>query len=229
MLTTALPYSAQFLVSAQRTITKERLTRYLRATAQDLPQALQLYEYNVALSEALYGLLHGLEVSVRNVVHETLSTGYKTPAWYDKAPLTQYWKDHVKDARKKAGAGATPGKVIAELTFAFWVDLLSKRNKNPLWLGRGLKNAFPNTTLSRADLHRRLKVVQLLRNRIAHHEPVLTSSRTLYAGHDFITLTELLECVEWVCADTAQWMKTQFRYAQADRILADVKATGITL
>jgi abortive infection bacteriophage resistance protein len=223
------PYTTQFLVSAERTITKERLTRYLKATGHDLPRALQLYEHNVALSEALYGLLHGLEVAIRNVVHHTLAAGYRTPAWYDRAPLTPYWKDQVDDAKRRAGAGATPGKIIAELTFGFWVELLSKRNKNHLWIGRGLKNAFPNTNLDRSDIHDRLKTVQLLRNRIAHHEPVLTSNERLYAGHNFITIPELLECVEWVCAATAHWMKTQFRYAEAVRILTDVKAMSISL
>ncbi len=43
-------YSAQFLVSIERTISKERLSRYLAATQGDTVKALELYEYNVALS-----------------------------------------------------------------------------------------------------------------------------------------------------------------------------------
>jgi len=131
-------YSAHFLVSIERTVTKERVTRYLRATRQDVHQALHLYEYNVQLSEVVYGLLHGIEMMIRNA----------------RAPRAK---------------------------------------------------------------------------RISHHEPVLTSSERLYAGHDFITLPELLECVEWVCADTAEWMKTHFRYSEAERILFQVKATGLSL
>jgi hypothetical protein len=48
----------------------ERLSRYLSATGRDVPKALELYEYNVQLSEVLYGILHGLEVSVRNAWFE---------------------------------------------------------------------------------------------------------------------------------------------------------------
>jgi hypothetical protein len=44
------PYSTQLLVSIERTITKERLSRYLGATRQDVSKALALYEYNVELS-----------------------------------------------------------------------------------------------------------------------------------------------------------------------------------
>lgn len=96
-------------------------------------------------------------------------------------------------------------------------------------MDRKLSHAFPNTKLRRKFIHERLKAIQLLRNRISHHEPILTSRNTLYTGHDFLTLAELLECVEWVCADTAQWIKAEFRYAEAERILDAVKATGVSL
>jgi hypothetical protein len=221
-------YSAKFLISIERTVTNERLTRYLTATAQDLSRALQLYEYNVHLSEVLYGLLHGLEVTVRNAADYDLAASYGAADWYDRAPLSSYWMDRI--ARAKNGVGATtPGKVVAELTFGFWVELLSKRNQNILWVGRRLKTAFPNTTLSREIIHERLKAIQRLRNRIAHHERVLTSSKKLYAGHDSITLPELVECADWVCSDTAQWMRTQFRYGEAERILSGVSAMGLFL
>lgn len=221
-------YSAQFLISIERTVTKERLTRYLTATAQDLSRALRLYECNVHLSEVLYGLLHGLEVTVRNAAHCALTASYGGPDWYDRAPLSSYWTDRVKKAKNGVGA-TTPGNVVADLTFGFRVELLSKRNQNVLWVGRRLKTAFPNTTLSRKIIHERLKAIQQLRNRISHHERVLTSSKKLYAGHGSITLPELVECVEWVCTDTAHWMRTQFRYGEAERILSGVSAMGLFL
>jgi hypothetical protein len=96
-------------------------------------------------------------------------------------------------------------------------------------LGKRLSTAFPNTTLRRDQIHQRFKIVQLLRNRISHHEPILTTRNTLYTGHDLLTLVELLECVEWVCVEVAQWMKTRFRYVEAVRILDAVKATGVSL
>jgi hypothetical protein len=68
-----------------------------------------------------------------------------------------------------------------------------------------------------------------LRNRIMHHEPVLTSSRALYEGAGTISLPELLECVEWVCTDTAQWIRAQFRYSDAERILNLIAAMNIRL
>jgi len=223
------PYSAQFLASIERTITKERLTRYLGATGQDVSRALELYEYNVQLSEVLYGLLHGLEVTVRNAEHHALTASYGTPTWYDAAPLSPYWKDQLTHAKAKPGVAGKPGKVVSELTFGFWVDLLKQSNHRILWVERKLHMAFPNARRLRASIHGRLKAIQLLRNRISHHEPVLTAASALYNGDGFLTPPELLECVEWVCGDTAQWMKARFRYAEAERILREVAALGISL
>ena len=226
------PYSASFLASIQRTVTHERLLRYLGAAAQNISNALLLYENNVALSEIMYGLLHGIEVSMRNAMHYCLKASYGRDDWYDVAPLSAYWRDqvnHAKDKVRSATGLILPGKVIAELTFGFWVDLTGKHYKNSLWLGRKLSAAFPQTSKPRGDIHLRLKAVQLLRNRISHHERILTSQRKLYTGYALLTLTEVLECVDWVCADTAAWLRDRFRYAEAQRILADVYATGVTL
>ncbi len=224
------PYSPQLLISIQRTITTQRLSRYLGATHGDVPKALELYEYNVQLSEVLYGLLHGLEVAVRNAEHHALAASYGTPTWYDFAPLSQYWKDQLANAKAKPGAAGNPGKVMAELTFGFWIDLLHNGNHRSLWVGRKLNKAFPNARLQMGVIHQRLKAVQLLRNRISHHEPVLTASNKLYNGAaTLLELPEVLECVEWVCAETAQWIKANFRYADAERILRVVAAMKISL
>jgi hypothetical protein len=223
------PYSAQLLVSIERTVTRERLTRYLSATRQDVPQALGLYEYNVQLYQVLYGLLHGLEVAVRNAQHHALTGSYGTAFWYDRAPLSPYWQDQLDKAKAQPGAAGNPGKVVAELTFGFWVDLLKHSNHMSLWVGRKLYTAFPNGPRDRRFIHERLKAVQLLRNRISHHEPVLTSSNNLYTGDGVISLPNLLECLEWVCTHTRQWVQAQFRYAEAERVLREVAAMQVTL
>ena len=58
-------YTIEFLASIDRVISQERLSRYLAATNGDIGEALELYEHNIAISEALFGFLHGLEVAVR--------------------------------------------------------------------------------------------------------------------------------------------------------------------
>jgi hypothetical protein len=201
----------------------------LSATGGDVPRALELYEFNMQLSTSLYGLLHGLEVTVRNAEHYALTASYGTASWYDHAPLSQYWRDQVNAAKAKPGVGGKPGKVVAELTFGFWVDLLQNRHHWDLWVKQKLHKAFPNTSLRRNDIHDRLKEIQLIRNRVSHHEPVLTASNALYNGNALTTLPAVLEVAEWVCTDTAQWIRSEFGFGEADRILRHVAALGITL
>ena len=195
-----------------------------------MPNALKLYEQNVQLSEALYGLLHGIEIATRNSIHAALTLSYGQDTWYDTAPLIPYWQGKVNDAKTKVGTGATAGKVVAELTFGFWVDLLKQQNHWSLWVGRKLHSAFPNAKgCTRKQIHERLKISQRLRNRISHHERVLTSASTLYTGYDYLTLAELIEIAEWICTDTADWIRTRFRYAEARQLLVNVKALGFML
>jgi hypothetical protein len=193
----------------------------------DLNQRPLGYEHNVALSEAVFGLLHGVEVAFRNAAHHALTVGYGVPDWYDRAPLLPYWQTELAGAKRKAGT--QPGKVVAKLTFGFWLELVNKPHNNTLWEGRGLRLAFPNTLLSRNAIYARLRTVNLRRHRVAHHETIITSSNRLYAGNNFISLSEVVQCVEWVCPDTAHWLRSQFRYSEAARILAHVHGMNITL
>jgi hypothetical protein len=99
-----------------------------------------------------------------------------------------------------------------------------------MWVGKKLNKAFPNASgRTHRDIHDRLKIAQRLRNRISHHERVLTSGNTLYTGFDFLTLTELVEVADWICTDTAGWIRTRFRFADAQQILTDVSALGFPL
>jgi hypothetical protein len=165
-------------------------------------------------------------------MHHHLKTSYSRDDWYDAAPLTPYWRDQVNNAKDKVKDAAgliLPCKVVAELTFGFWVDLTGRHYNNPLWVGRRLSAAFPNTTSPRHDVLTRLKEIQRLRNRISHHERILTSRGKLYTGGGFLTLPEVLAPTDWVCADTASWLKVRFRYVAAQRVLTAVPSFGVRL
>lgn len=76
------PYSIEFLANLVRSLTRGQISPYLTATSGDLDQALQLQEKNVAASKALFGILHGLEITVRNSLHHPLSTDIGVADWY---------------------------------------------------------------------------------------------------------------------------------------------------
>ena len=53
---------------------------HLRAVPnRDREQALRLYLWNVALSSAFYGVLQGLEVTLRKAMHKQLASRYVRP------------------------------------------------------------------------------------------------------------------------------------------------------
>ena len=239
-----MPYTVQFIADIDRTITRGRLARYLTATAGDIDQALQLYEKNVALSEALFGVLHGLEVALRNSIHNALAADLGVDDWYldglqlprnlfpvaRRLSFTGPMNRMIADARSYARAGAPIGKVIAELTFGFWPGMLSS-HFDPLWTP-SVHKAFPAANRPRRVIHWRFRTIQHLRNRIAHHEPILTSTnavRTGFIDQQTIALPDILEAVHWISPPTADWLRTTTRYDVAVALLAEVSASGLTL
>lgn len=236
-----MPYSIEFLADLDRTLTRARISRYLTATGGNLDVALQLYEKNVAVSEALFGILHGVEITVRNSLHDALSGDIGIEDWYQHGlPLpfpavpqlafTGPMRNMIDKARRNVGPGAPVGKLVAELTFGFWPFLLSGQYHN-LWSASAHK-AFPHAHVPRSFVHTRLETIQRLRNRIAHHEPILSNTNEVYTGqlgNPKIALPALLECVFWVSPATADWLRATTRFDQADALLAEVAGTGFAL
>ncbi len=71
---------------------------------------------------------------------------------------------------KCGGSSATPGKVIAELSFGFWRNLTTASHEKSVWVPY-LHHAYPKGT-NRADVDRIIGNINTARNRIAHHEPL---------------------------------------------------------
>ena len=50
-------------------LSRPRFDSYVRATQGDVDTAVRLYWWNIEISTAFYGLLHCLEVALRNALH----------------------------------------------------------------------------------------------------------------------------------------------------------------
>jgi len=96
-------------------------------------------------------------------------------------------------------------------------------------MGKKLSAAFPGAGVQRHVVHQRLKSVQRLRNRISHHERILTSRERIYTGDGLMTLAEVVECVDWACPHASEWIRTRFRFSEAQSILKRVRSTGVRL
>ncbi|MEO7196347.1 MAG: hypothetical protein ABIZ05_16295 [Pseudonocardiaceae bacterium] len=147
---------------------------------------IELYWWNVEVSAAFYTPLHCLELSLRNALHARLCVRFDRVDWWSTAPLSDNGKRIVSDAVQKM-VGRTSQRyvaddVVAELSFGFWVSLLSRgaAYDRTLWVP-ALHRAFPFYRGRRQVLHDNLLAMVLLRNRIMHHEPV--HHRDLRADH----------------------------------------------
>lgn len=187
-------------------LSSDRLAPYLRAASGDLAKAVRLYEWNLAVSGAFYEGLGVLEVVLRNAMSEQLSAHHGTLAghWYDDplGVLSDQAHDDIAAARRRVAKlrrSESPGRLIAELNFGFWKFLLAKRYEATLWTGY-LRHAFPNLQPQRrAVTYRALDELHMLRNRIAHHEPIHKRDLTT----DMLAVYRLLD---WIDADVRAWV-----------------------
>lgn len=129
-MTDSMTNEAQVAVA----LSQERLAPYLHATNGDLTGAVRLYEWNLAVSGALYEALSILEVVLRNALSTQLAIHHGNLAghWYDDPLdlLSDLAHEDIAIARRRARKlrhRETPGRVIAELNFGFWKFLLAKR------------------------------------------------------------------------------------------------------
>lgn len=131
-------------------------------------------------------------------MHEALSRTLGV-RWYEHLPLddrssgqlANAWKELPNDVRRDPADPALPGRLVARCMFGFWTNLLDSGG----YYGRqprridvsyednwraGLSRAFPGgkreasslgQRYTRAWTHERMRLVNVVRNRAAHHEP----------------------------------------------------------
>lgn len=184
-----------------------RLTKYSAATASDV-EALELYAWNAQMSSALMVPSHFAEVLTRNAVSDALSTvyGHRWP-WSNAfrlslpTPVNTY--NPRRDLEQTRVKHSTTGKVIADLKFVFWETMFTARHHDRVWKNQ-IHSLFPNAAEPdskelRKRIYDDLNHIRQLRNRMAHHEPILTRN----LADD---LSRMLELVELRSRETRVWL-----------------------
>ena len=188
-----------------------RISTYLTASRGNLQKALELYGWNARISAALMLPAHFAEIAVRNAVDEVLSELYgelwpwsRTLEMSLPSPRGPMFNQrrHLLDVRAKHG---TTGKVIADMKFVFWAGMFTARHDGRLWVPH-IHSLFPGVhaneaaATARARIATDLNTIRVLRNRIAHHEPVFT--RDLAKD-----LSRMLVLVDLRSTPTAVWTR----------------------
>lgn len=179
-----------------------RFSTYLAAAGGSRSRALDLYEWNAKLCAAFLHYLSHLEVCLRNACDRQLAAA-TLPGdahWADPATLLTLFpvlmrrdrstgrtrdvnkiaRGNVERARlsaaKVSDAPLIPGKVVAELMFGFWTYLFADAHEKTIWVPH-LHKAFP-PGIDRNRLNDALAALRDFRNRVAHHENILSGSES---------------------------------------------------
>ncbi len=203
-------YSLTILKSLEKTVSLDRLSTYMKLAEGNAEKALRLYTWNIALSEALYFPIQGFEITLRNALHDSLSRGVGDN-WFDIYRFENRERAHIIKAKNYLyilGKSMSVPNVIAALNFGFWTAILDRLYENDLWRPH-LRHAFKNapSPLRRKQVFVIVDRTRRLRNRIAHHEPILT--RNLEEDYGM-----MLELIGWICKDTESWIRQQSRFEE---------------
>lgn len=196
----------------ERSLSTDRLGKYLASTGNDLDLAIGLYERNTRLAAAFYAPLQTLEICLRNHLNDHLTTTYGAD-WMTNGhpPLNEWALREIRDAEKGLGSAKVPvtrGAILAELHFGFWISLLAPQYDESLWR-KACHRAFRNNGkgLARKRVHSRFNAIRRFRNRVAHHEPIFHAD--LEQTHE-----EILEACGWICVYTAAWARHHSRFPE---------------
>jgi hypothetical protein len=187
------------------TISPPRFGEYLRSSGGDEMAALRLYLYNASVSAEFFRYLQLLEVGLRNALNRELASRYGL-LWYERhdinlSPQTLLLVEKAARVLRDQRKPASPGRIVAELSFGFWVKLLGpgwkNRYEHSLWIpalhkafaGARADSALPSFT--RKDIFQPIEALLLFRNRIAHHEPI-------YRRHLSQDLNSIVRIATWI-------------------------------
>jgi len=191
-------------------LSQERFARYLTWADGDHSRALALYALNTQLSEALYTPLHMLEIALRNRIHTTM-TVFHGERWFEITELVQIETQRqvlvkAKEDLARDKKPPEPGRIVAALTFSFWTSMFSPVYEQ-LWRNslHRIAQREDKKSVRRKDLSSALTPIRILRNRVAHHEPILAWD--LRKHHDAI-----LRITGWLSPAAAAWTCRHSRF-----------------
>lgn len=206
----------------EKSFSSERMGRFFALYPNNEARAIQHYECNLMLSESLYVSLSVLEVTLRNALCRELETMTNQEDWYSIIPLTpslnnleRYINEATQHIRTRHEQ-ITPSKIVAELTFGFWVSLLNSEYERVLW--QSLRRAFPcmpRNERQRRNVSTPLNVFRRLRNRIFHNEPICWNLSRVEAIH-----SDMLRTIGWMNRALPDWVREQERF---DVVCAEIR------
>lgn len=161
-----------------------RMSRY-RSGTSTTKKAMTLYRLNLKASQELFTIICCFEVAIRNKINKqainTLGNDWllngAVPGGIFDNHNCRYTRQIINDAVNKLGNSYTHSKLVAEIGFGFWRFMFAPHQFTAM--GRTLLCIFPAKPISTPAMSynqkyvfNQLAMINDLRNRIAHHEPI---------------------------------------------------------
>lgn len=211
------------MAAIRSALSSVRLDKFRLHGSESDCDVLARYCWNLALGMAFVPVLHMVEVTLRNTVDVvaqktagTVAPHGGVPSWLDLRPSLLHAGHQQKVIEAKAelrarGKPLSPGRLIAELSFGFWMKMFDvfydqgagRRGHGwPLWTPANLHAGFPNMPKrNRQDIRDRLDEIRVFRNRVSHHEPIFHLN--LHQMH-----LHCRQMLEWMNLDAARAVRS---------------------
>ncbi len=202
----------------EKVITPARLGRYKTACGGDSRKAMTLYRKNLKLSQEMFTVLSCFEVALRNEIDKHYTAIHGNHWLRNAADVGGFFDNYqnrnsrgiINSAITSLNASYTHFKLVAELNFGFWRYMFVDRQYRAA--GNTLLAVFPSRPASSIGFNynhtyifNQLAMINDLRNRIAHHEPICflpahSVKDTTYAHQHYNLIIQLFQ---WMQIDEA--------------------------
>ncbi len=205
----------------EQIMTTARMSRYLNACSGDSKKAMTLYRKNLKLSYELFTIISCFEVAIRNIIdkhyiatlgNDWLQNSASTGGIFDTRNC-RLTKQNINEAIHKLRPAYSHNKLVAELGFGFWRYMFAPNqfvaaHTTLLAVLPAKPRSSATIQYNHTHIFNKLAIINDLRNRIAHHEPVcflpgMAIKDTNYARLHY---NHILELFRWMDIDNAGLM-----------------------
>lgn len=179
-------------------LSHQRFHTYLKKSSFNKNYAFDLYLYNCRLSKSLLFPLQILEISLRNAINVFFIEKFGND-WPNSSCLKNILNKESLDCLEKAKKRAKTTNyqdIVAATTLDFWSNLFRPEYDRSLWQ-TNIHKVF-NGSVTRKKIQTEVADLNKLRNRIAHHEPILDLNLNLL-------YTRLIYLIKLISNETSQW------------------------
>lgn len=192
-----------------------RMRPFLDAADDDSDAALDLYAWNARMAGAALEQLSHLEVLLRHAIDVQLRQAARENVagipWFLLPP---YADGRTSDAvtlvrnRLRPLNRETRDQIVAGLSFGFWTGWLGSKHEE-LWR-HTLRRAFPHGSGRRKEISALVEQIRKFRNRIAHHDSLLSVD----VGFEMGSVFRLAHIIN---PQAAEWMESVDRTRKVGR------------